>query len=105
MVYASLIGSVILSLDASAQTNLVNSNNYTGRIFHVTSQMILKQGVYFRAIAFTDNSKIVFLECDQKDDSIILNKKFSGESRFKLKELIKNGNGSLKACLENISLE
>jgi len=85
LVYTALIEGVLFSSDVHAQINLVNSKDYVGRIFSVTSQMILKQGVYFRAIAVTDNLKIVFLECDKENDSIDLNKRFSGESRFKLK--------------------
>ncbi len=100
---ASLMG-VVLSLDAFAQDDLTNpEDSYKGVIQKRTPEMILPQKVHFKAMA-TYNGRIIFLECDRKEDSWRLNNELSYGVEFNLRNLTKkNENGSFRSCLDDIS--
>ena len=105
--FASLIG--VLSPDAFAQMDSINPNDYEGMVYHVTPEMILPEGIYFRATSTIENLKtnelrIVYLECDDEKDSMKLNNEVSYgiRFRFKLEELVEIKNGHLNGCLDNI---
>ena len=101
-----IIGGIFfLYSSAFSQENLFDKNNHRGKIFHQTPQMILEPGRCFRATALNDNSRIVFLVCDKKEDCGKLKKEFTHGRRYELKKLDKNDDGTLEACLGNMSLE
>ena len=106
IIYAAVIAAGLLySTEASPQTNHANLSNLKGTIYHISSELVLKPGVYFRAIGMTNSGEPLVLECGKKEDAEKLRIQFPIGTRFVLQKVSVGKNGSLEACLDNMITE
>ena len=106
IIYAAVIAvGLLYSKEALPQANHANLSNSKGIIYHVSSELVLKTGVYFRAIVKTDDHGFLFLECGKKEDAGKLRSQFPVGTRFVLQKFSVRNDGSLEACLGDINPE